>query len=202
MNSSLTVFVKQIGGQVPGIKDTALANVDSFELQVKKHQGKMYALAYGMLHNREDALEVCQEAFVKAFQALKSFRGEAAFGTWLYRIVVNLCIDFQRKGVTSRRTSWNQNQEEAGLMAMSQPGENPLRALEQKEVKKEVMEALQKLPEEQRACIILREFEGLSYKEIARALNCSQGTVMSRLHYGREKMKELLKPYMRREREL
>lgn len=175
--------------------------MEEFELLVKKHQGKMYALAFGMLHNREDALEVCQEAFVKAFQAVKSFRGQATFGTWLYRIVLNLCIDFHRKGLTSRRASWDQGQREAGMSIMGQAGEDPLRQLERQEIKKEVMEALQRLPSEQRACIILRELEDLSYKEIARALNCSEGTVMSRLHYGREKLKELLRPYLRRERE-
>lgn len=153
----------------------------SFEEMFKLYRGKVYSLAYGILQNREDALEVTQEAFIRLFKSLPSLRGEAKLSTWLYRVVVNLCIDIQRREAARGRVE---------LLPPAEP--DPFQATAQRELALRVMVALRGLPLEQRTAIILREVEGLSYREIAKVMRCSMGTVMSRLHYARRRLREVL----------
>jgi RNA polymerase sigma-70 factor (ECF subfamily) len=170
--------------------------LDAYERLVARHRHRVYNLAYGMLRNEQDALDVCQEAFVRAWQSIRSFKKSAAFYTWMYRITTNLCIDFVRR--RDRRPS---EQFEEGVEARLDPdvevapSHNPSPATEaqRSELRAQIDAALLQLSPEHRAVIQLREYEGLDYAEIARVLKCRIGTVMSRLHYARKALQKLLR---------
>lgn len=168
---------------------------------VEKYQKRVYSVVFGMLHNREDALEVTQEAFVKAFGRLKDFKGKSGFYTWIYRIAVNLAIDFRRREWkrSERTTEYDDTREDPGVEEEAYKGgvaPNPERASLNTELGQAISDALDKLPEEQKAVFTMREIEGMSYQEMAEVMGCSIGTIMSRLHYARKKMQSMLKEYV------
>lgn len=169
----------------------------AFDVLVERYQKRVYSVAYGMVNDSEHALDVTQEAFVKAYQSIGSFVGRSNFYTWLYRITFNSAIDFIRREQRDKSVSYEDG---AKLDDAPVSGDSLLRRLpspdstvRRSEIKDAVMKAVETLPEEQRAAILLREVHGLSYKEIADVLKCSKGTVMSRLHYARHKLQKLLK---------
>jgi len=165
---------------------------------VEKYQGRVYAMVYGMIRNREDARDITQEAFVKAYKNLKSFRLESSFYTWLYRIAMNLAIDFTRKKKRQGTTSFDEavaSRDGDGGISELHHEDSPVKKLERKEVFKQIMDALEKLPADQKQVILLRELEGLSYKEISDVMDIPEGTVMSRLFYARKKLQKLLAQY-------
>jgi RNA polymerase sigma-70 factor (ECF subfamily) len=173
---------------------------EAFSRLVEKYQKRVYFLAYGMLGNQEDALDISQEAFLKAFRHLKGFRGGSDFYTWLYRIAYNLVIDFVRKEGRKKNVEYDDTYVppvEESSHALRSSYSHPGKELAQQELSRVIMNAIQSLPEQQRAVIVLREIEGLSYDEIARALDIRKGTVMSRLHYARQRLQEVLKPYLK-----
>ncbi len=162
---------------------------------VEKYQSRVYAMVYGMLRNREDARDITQEAFVKAYRNLDSFRLEASFYTWLYRIAMNLAIDFTRKRKRRESSGFDEgiaSRDDDGGIAEVHHEDSPGRALERKQLFDQIMTAMEKLPEDQRQVILLRELEGLAYKEIADVMGIPEGTVMSRLFYARKKLQKLL----------
>ena len=162
---------------------------------VEKYQGRVYAMVYGMVRNREDARDITQEAFVKAYRNLDSFRLEASFYTWLYRIAMNLAIDFTRKRKRRETAGFDDGiaqRDDDGSIADVHQQEGPGRALERKQLFDQIMTAMEKLPDDQRQVILLREMEGLAYKEIAEVMGIPEGTVMSRLFYARKKLQKLL----------
>lgn len=168
---------------------------DAFGALVQRHQDRVFNLAYQIVRNREDALDVAQEAFVKAFASLSSFKGQASFTTWMHRIVVNLAIDCLRRRRRGDPTAYDDRlavpeDGEAGLAA----ADDPEAALEKRQVHSLLARGIEALPPAHRAVLVLREIEGLSYDEIARAVNCSLGTVMSRLFYARRKLRTVLRP--------
>jgi len=171
----------------------------AFEVLVKHHQAAAFALAYQMVRHREDAQDIAQEAFVRVFRGLRDFQGQAAFKTWLHRIVVNLALDALRRRsrhpaapYDDAREAGGEAREERGI----RPEENPDRALEARAAGEAIRMALEELPAPQRATLLLREVEGLSYQEIAEVLGCAPGTVMSRLHYARQRLRERLRPFV------
>lgn len=172
-------------------------DIYAFEALVERYKEKAYSIAFRFTHNEEDALDLSQEAFVKAYQSIRSFKMSSTFYTWLYRIVVNLCIDFQRKRKKedSLRDDISDWQEERDV-AFSQPSLTPEAELIQKELKEKIERGLELLPMHHRQVLILRDFEDLSYKEIAEVINKSEGTVMSRLHHARKGLRDILKSYM------
>jgi len=162
---------------------------------VEKYQGRVYSLVYGMVRNREDARDITQEAFVKAYNNLGSFRLESSFYTWLYRIGMNLSIDFIRKRKRHATAGFDEGiatRDGDGEIATIHHEESPSRALERKRLYGRIMDALDKLPPDQKQVILLRELEGLAYKEIAAVMDIPEGTVMSRLYYARKKLQKLL----------
>jgi RNA polymerase sigma-70 factor (ECF subfamily) len=168
---------------------------EAFGVLVQRHQGRVFNLAYHVVRNREDALDVAQDAFVKAFSSLSSFKGEASFTTWMHRIVVNLAIDClrrRRRGVPSTYDDRRAVSEEASANLVA--SDDPETALETRQVRSLLGRGIQALPPAHRAVLVLREIEGLSYEEIARAVGCSLGTVMSRLFYARRKLQKALQP--------
>ncbi len=162
---------------------------------VEKYQGRVYGLIYGMVRNREDARDITQEVFVKAYHKLDTFRLESSFYTWIYRIGMNAAIDFIRKRKRRATTGFDEGiaaRDQDGGIAEVHHSESPSRALERKRLYARIMTALEQLPAEQKQVILLRELEGLSYKEIAEVMDIPEGTVMSRLYYARKKMQKLL----------
>lgn len=169
-------------------------DLDAFGALVARYQDRVYAVAYGVVRHPDDALDLAQEAFARAFQSLQSFRGEARFSSWIHRIVVNLALDHLRRGARKEAAPFDDRLAVAPTSASSTDAD-PSVAVERQEIRERLRLGVAALPPEQRATLLLREVEGLSYREIARAMGCSIGTVMSRLHYARRKLREALAPY-------
>ncbi len=153
-----------------------------------QYHKKVYRIAYGMVREREEALDIVQEVFIKLFRSIRNFKGKSKFYTYLYRMTMNTAIDHTRKiGKASHLKG-----EEDWAQFPESLEKGPDRLLLQKELEERVNWAMTKLPEDQRIALVLREVEGLSYQEMAETMGCSIGTVMSRLHYGRKKVQQLL----------
>ena len=167
----------------------------AFRELVERYQRKTVAIALGMLHDREDALEVSQEAFAKVFTNIQQFKEEASFYTWLYRIVVNLAIDRQRQKGRQPLLEDDQGDGESGGISATPAATNsdPYEQVKDKELRDRIRAAIAELTPAHKAVILLREVEGLSYEEISEILQCSRGTVMSRLHYARKRLQSLLR---------
>lgn len=173
----------------------------AFEELVARHRDKIYARAFSMVRNEDDAVDLSQEAWVKGWQRLKQFQGDSSFVTWMTRIVINLCLDQLRKQKRHRSESIELMEEESGGVERQMPvvTANPTEGLERGELRQRIDRALGLLSYEHRTVLILHEFEDLEYKEIAKRMQCSIGTVMSRLFYARRKMANLLAAYKREE---
>ncbi len=169
-------------------------NMAAFEELVLRHRDKIYARALSMVRNEEEAVDLSQEAWVKGWQRLPQFLGESSFGTWITRIVINLCLDHLRKQKRQRMESIDAINEQSGGVERQMPvvTANPTAGLERLELRQRINRALDQLSYEHRTVLVLHEFEEMEYKEIARTMGCSIGTVMSRLFYARRKMAALL----------
>jgi RNA polymerase sigma-70 factor, ECF subfamily len=171
-------------------------DADAFRELVLKFQRRAYAVALGMVHDPDDAKDICQDAFLKVHKSIASFAGDAQFFTWLYRIVMNLCIDHLRKRrgadvQLDETRAEDEADDDSGLLPR-RLGFDPERALADQELRGHILGALGRLSAQHRAVLILREIEGLSYQEIADQLRCSIGTVMSRLFHARKNMQKML----------
>jgi len=166
----------------------------AFEELVARHRDKIYARAYSMMRNEDDALDLSQDAWVKGWRRLEQFQGDSSFVTWMTRIVINLCLDQLRKHKRQRTESIEAMDEESGGVERQMPvvTTNPTEGLERGELRQRIDRALAQLSHEHRTVLVLHEFEELEYKEIAKRMNCSIGTVMSRLFYARRRMASLL----------
>jgi RNA polymerase sigma-70 factor (ECF subfamily) len=175
----------------------------AFKLLVERYQRKVYAVALGMLKDKEEAMDVSQEAFVKVYKYLDHFKGDSSFYTWLYRITVNICIDVMRR----RNAAGGAPEEfdesvasdlaEARIGALgSRLGTNPQKSALRRELAEKIQEALAAVPEKHRAILLLREIEGMSYEDLARTLDIPKGTVMSRLFHARAKVQKILSEYL------
>jgi len=170
----------------------------AFDLLVLKYQARIINLISRFIRNPSDALDVTQEAFVKAYRAMPNFRGESAFYTWMYRIAVNTAKNFL--AVQSRRpmeaeqdiAEFEQIEGESALKEYATPEHMLLRD----EIQETVIKAIDGLPDDLRIAITLREVEGLSYEDIAIAMDCPIGTVRSRIFRAREAIDKLLKPLL------
>ena len=166
----------------------------AFEELIARHRDKVYARAYSMMHNEEEATDLSQEAWVKGWQRLRQFQGESSFCTWMTRIVINLCLDQMRKQKRQRTESIEAMGEESGGVERQMPVimVNPTAGLERGELRQRIDRALGQLSYEHRTVLVLHEFEEMEYKQIAKTMGCSIGTVMSRLFYARRKLAALL----------
>jgi RNA polymerase sigma-70 factor, ECF subfamily len=182
------------------VDDRALASAaqngdrDAFRTLFDRYHRRAYALAFGVLRHQDDALDVVQDAFIKAHRHLDKFEGASSFYTWLYRIVMNLAIDQLRK---RRRVRPVELDDEAieGVDDALLPrvlGGNPGRALLDKEIRARIDLALGELSDNHRAVLVMRELEGLSYEAMAQTMGCSKGTIMSRLFHARRNMQKQL----------
>src|SRR5437867_1029868 len=171
----------------------------AFEELVARHRDKIYARAFSMMRNEDEATDLSQEAWVKGWQRLKQFQGDSSFVTWMTRIVINLCLDQLRKHKRQRAESIELMEEESGGVERQMPivQVNPTAGLERRELRQRIDKAMGQLSYEHRTVLILHEFEELEYKEIAKRMQCSIGTVMSRLFYARRKMANLMMSWKR-----
>jgi RNA polymerase sigma-70 factor (ECF subfamily) len=159
-------------------------DVDSFNQLILRWERPIYALAYRVIGREEEARDVCQEAFLRAFRALPGFRGQAKFSSWLYRITLNLCRDWIRR---QRRAPVSQLPEDTDVIEMA-AARGPVESIEdlvaRRELSAVVEEAMAHLPEEQRTAIILKEYHGMTFQEIADLQGCPLSTVKTRLYQG------------------
>jgi RNA polymerase sigma-70 factor (ECF subfamily) len=181
------------------VRRSQRGNMPAFEELVGRHRDKIYARAFSMMRNEEDAVDLSQEAWVKGWQRLKQFQGDSSFVTWMTRIVINLCLDQLRKHKRQRAESIEHLEEDLGGVERQMPTVtvNPTEGLERTELRARIDKALGQLSYEHRTVLILHEFEDLEYKEIAKRMQCSIGTVMSRLFYARRKMATLMMSWKR-----
>lgn len=172
----------------------------AFRSLVERHERRVYGLALRVLRDPEAARDAVQEAFLRVYSALRRFEGRSAFGTWLHRVALNVCLDAKRRDRSARELAWEDDatrdvvDTELGLpiAAATSDGAEPERALVRSELRQGLSDAIEALPEAARAALLLREVDGLSYAEIAHALGIPKGTVMSRLHYARRRLQEAL----------
>jgi RNA polymerase sigma-70 factor (ECF subfamily) len=169
----------------------------AFEQLVIKYRSKVFSMIYGMVQNEQDAWDLAQEGFIKAWRSIHRFKGQASFYTWLYRIVTNVAIDSLRRKGFKKTAEFDDdiaaNEVAPGSKTVPTPDPMPHQGLEREEIRQRIEQAISKLSPEHRAVIVMKEIEELQYNEIAEALGCSIGTVMSRLFYARKKLQTLLK---------
>ena len=176
------------------VRASQKGDTSAFEELVARHRDRIYARAYTMMRNEEEAIDLSQEAWIKGWQRLKQFQGDSSFGTWMTRIVINLCLDQLRRHKRQRSESLEAMEEESGGVERLMPPVtvNPTERLERSELRQRIDRAMDQLSHEHRTVLVLHEFEEMEYKEIAKTMGCSIGTVMSRLFYARRKLAVLL----------
>ncbi|MBQ2614613.1 MAG: sigma-70 family RNA polymerase sigma factor [Clostridia bacterium] len=167
----------------------------AFEILVQEYQTRIFSIAYRMMQNQEDAADLTQEILLKLFKNLDKFRGNSKFSTWVYRVATNSCLDALKKA--KRQSAYSLDKaietEEGTLLGeIPDKGSMPQELAEKKAMIEAVRLGILKLSKEHQRVIVLREVEGFSYEEIAQILNCSVGTVKSRINRGRENLKKIL----------
>ena len=168
----------------------------AFRELVRRYQQKAYGIAFSMLRDADDAMDVTQEAFIKVHRYLDNFKGSSSFYTWLYRITVNLCIDHIRKNKKASTVDYDDamdhDEAQGGELLPSTLDMDPARNLDRRELREMIDRALETLSPTHRAVILMREVEGLSYREMADVMEVSMGTIMSRLFHARRRMQVAL----------
>lgn len=165
-------------------------DMDAFEQLFRKYQKQVYNISFRMMGNRDDALDITQEIFVRAYQKIDKFNFKSSFSTWLYRLATNFCIDELRR----HKRDVNIMPLENANLEVDQVTPEDIAIMNDRE--KEVWNALNSLKEKERAIIILKDIDGLSYNEIAEILECSLGRVKSRIHEARQNLKAILEKRM------
>jgi RNA polymerase sigma-70 factor (ECF subfamily) len=178
-------------------------DLDAFDTLIPLHQDRIYNLALRLLGNEDDALDLAQEVFCTAFRKISSFRGDAAFSSWLYRITVNLAKNFWRKGsnrILAKGVSLDEplspHDKDGPSLQIPDHNPGPRQVAAGHELMNILSKNMQSLPLEFRQILILRFTEGLSYEEIAQTLECNAGTVKSRLFRARAELRKLMEPYL------
>ena len=170
-------------------------DVNAFEMLIMEHERKAYNIVYRFLKNPEDAEDITQEAFLRAFRNIKKFKGQSSFSTWLYRIINNTCIDFvrskQNKNVDSIDKTIRYEGEELELQIPSDEND-PVETVETIEISELMKSMLDQLPDDQKMALVLRDIQGFSYQEIVDITGVGMGTVKSRINRGRIALKELI----------
>ena len=180
------------------VKQCQAGNTEAFDQLVTRYRTRVFAMIYNMVHNEQDAWDLAQDSFVKAWKSIGRFRGRSSFYTWIYRIVMNVTIDWLRKKqVKGAGTEFNDaiQLREIEPASRTVPKADPLphERMERSEIRARIDNAIAQISPEHRAVILMKEIEEMQYHEIAEALGCSIGTVMSRLFYARKKLQNLLK---------
>jgi len=177
------------------IEKAKSGDIEAFEQLIISCEKKVFNIAYRMIGNYDDANELAQEVFIKAFRSIKNFKGDSLFSTWIYKITANVCLDELRKRKNKNILSLDQDIELNDGDVKRQISDNapsPDMEVESKEIKTIVNESIQQLPDDYKSVIILRDIQGFSYDEISKIVNCPEGTVKSRLNRARQALKKIL----------
>ena len=182
------------------VKQAQRGDLEAYDELIRRYQERIYATVYHMTANHEDANDLAQEAFIKAFQALKSFKGGSSFYTWVYRIAVNKTINFLKQ----RRNKGQMSLDDLDFNAEHDPDlvalisdKTPRREVGLAELQEKLNAAMQKLSEPHRLAVTLHDVQGLSHEEIANIMDCNVGTVRSRLFYARQQLQAYLSDYLK-----
>jgi RNA polymerase sigma-70 factor, ECF subfamily len=180
------------------VKQCQAGNTEAFDQLVTRYRTRVFAMIYNMVHNEQDAWDLAQESFLKAWRSIRRFRGRSSFYTWIYRIVMNVTIDWLRKKQVKGAGAEFDDAialKEIDPASRTVPKADPLphQRIERREIRARIDKAIAQLSPEHRAVILMKETEDMQYHEIAEALGCSIGTVMSRLFYARKKLQNLLR---------
>lgn len=182
------------------VKRSRNGDLEAYDELVRRYQERIYATIYHMTSNHEDANDLAQEAFIKAFQVLKSFKGGSSFYTWVYRIAVNKTINFLKQRKNRSQLSLNDldfnAEHDPDLVALISE-RTPRREVNLSELQEKLNEALLKLSEPHRLVVTLHDVQGLSHEEIAEIMECNIGTVRSRLFYARQQLQAYLSDYLK-----
>jgi len=176
------------------LKKARKGDIRSFEELIMPFEKKVYNIAYRMMGNAEDAMDIAQEVFIKIYKNLSGFKAQSSLSTWIYRITVNTCMDEIRRQ-KSKHTASLDAMVESGIPFSAKDKSDlglPEKSFEKKEQRMVIENAISQLSEEYRVAVILRDIQGFSYEEIAEILQCSLGTVKSRLNRGRKELRERL----------
>ena len=184
------------------VRQVQAGDVAAFDQLVLKYRARVYGVVYHLTSNRDDAADLTQDAFIKAFQSINRFQGQSSFFTWLYRIAVNSTLTHLRKHRLRTFFSFEKINEDdrisAEVIAALTDATGADRETFARELQEKLNEAMQKLSIKHRTVITLFEIDGLSHQEIAEVMDCSVGTVRSRLHYAKQLLQSELQPYIRR----
>jgi RNA polymerase sigma-70 factor (ECF subfamily) len=175
-------------------------DVRAFDQLITKYRERLYAIIYNLTSNREDTSDLAQEAFIKAFRSIKNFKGDSSFFTWLYRIAVNASLTHLKRTRMRRFFSFDNLDEQVSKSELIEALTDQLQTDKPslvKELQEKLNEALQRLSLKHRTVVVLFEIEGLSHQEIAQVMECSEGTVRSRLHYAKQQLQSYLQDYLR-----
>jgi RNA polymerase sigma-70 factor (ECF subfamily) len=180
------------------VRQCQAGQTEAFDQLVTRYRTRVFGMIYNMVHNEQDAWDLAQDSFVKAWKSIKRFRGRSSFYTWIYRIVMNVTIDWLRKkqikGVGAEFNDAIQLREiDPASKTVPKSDPLPYERMERSEIRRKIDNAIAQLSPEHRAVILMKETEEMQYHEIAEALGCSIGTVMSRLFYARKKLQNLLR---------
>ena len=167
---------------------------EAFEQLVRDNQNRVYSLAVRLVGDREEAADLAQEAFLRAWQGLAAFQGESSFATWIYRLTTNVCIDYLRRKKRRQEVepAVSLDDEDSGWAEPADAGQDPQRKLEEAERSRALSRGLERLPEHQRQVLVMRELSGLSYQEIGAATGLDLGTVKSRIARARLALRKIL----------
>lgn len=176
-------------------------DLPAFEDLVARYQSKIIGFSARMLNDHDEAEDVAQEVFIKAYRSLDSFRGDASFSTWIYRIATNLCIDRMRAKKRRPQQAYSldepmDKEEEKGGREIADYSAEPTREVERDELRQRVREVMAEMPEKMRSILIMCDMQGMAYDDIARVLDCPIGTVKSRLFHARADLGRRLRPYI------
>lgn len=195
-----TPATNEAGEDLALVKRAIDGDASAFDVLIRKYQERIYATVYHMTSNHEDANDLTQETFIKAYSALKTFKGDAAFYTWIYRIAVNKTINFLKQ----RRNKVHMSLNDLDLNAEHNPDlvalvsdKTPRRDVGLAELQEKLNEAMQNLSEPHRLVVTLHDIQGLSHEEIGKIMDCNVGTVRSRLFYARQQLQGYLTNYLK-----
>ncbi len=180
------------------VKQAQAGDTGAFDQLVGRYRTRVFGMIYNMVHNEQDAWDLAQDSFLKAWKSIARFRGQSSFYTWVYRIVTNVTIDWLRKkqirgGAGEFDDAVQLKEIDPASRTVPHPAALPHERMEQSEIRRRIDAAIAQLSPEHRAVILLKEIEDMQYHEIAESLGCSIGTVMSRLFYARKKLQNLLR---------
>jgi RNA polymerase sigma-70 factor (ECF subfamily) len=180
------------------VKRCQQGDTAAYDELVVRYRTRIFGMIYNMVHNEQDAWDLAQDSFIKAWKSIGRFRGKSSFYTWIYRIVMNVTIDWLRKkqikgGGAEFDDAIQLKEVDPAAKTAPKPDVMPFERMQRSELREKIDNAIAQLSPEHRAVILMKETEGMQYHEIAEALGCSIGTVMSRLFYARKKLQNLLK---------